>query len=278
MDFKQIWKGNFIKVKGVRLHYIDKGEGETLLLVHGLGAYSYTWRYNIDPLSRHYRVIALDLKGFGFSEKPIGPGYSIDHHVDLVNQFLIEMGLKQVDYIGSSMGGEIALRLCLKQPSRIRRLVLIGSSGYRDKLAKHLRFLGFLPYTFLVKQFVRRKFLKYETLSKIVKEAYYQPHFISKEEIDNYLYPVYSKGFEESYMTMLREFDFGKMKVQYSHISHPALILAGEKDQVIPYDHSLRLSKDLRNSQLITIKETGHFLHEEKPGQINELILKFLTE
>lgn len=75
------WKGKYIYVDGIRIHYLEKGLGEPLLLVHGLGAYSYTWRYNIDALAQHYRVIAIDLKGFGLSDKPKGRGYSIHSHM-----------------------------------------------------------------------------------------------------------------------------------------------------------------------------------------------------
>lgn len=271
-----IWKGNFIKIDGVRIHYIEKGEGPPLLMVHGLGAYSFTWRYNIDELAKNFRVFAIDLKGFGFSEKPLGPGYSIDHHVETMVKFISQMDLAPVNYVGSSMGGEIGLRLSLIHPELIRKLVLIGSSGYRDKLPVWVKLLGRLPYRSFIKSFIQSRYLREDVLAEMFKGAYHDPSILSAEELRQYLSPIFTNGFEESYLMMLREFDFGKFKDHYNQIKHPSLILAGERDRVIPLEHCQRLHRDLRNSQLMVLSECGHFLHEEKWNDTNQHILNFV--
>ncbi|MEW9667788.1 alpha/beta fold hydrolase [Ammoniphilus sp. 3BR4] len=273
---KLIWKGNFIKIDGVLIHYVEKGEGPPLLLVHGLGAYSFTWRYNIDELSKHFRVLAVDLKGFGFSEKPLGPGYSIDHHVDTMVKFISQMGLPPVNYVGSSMGGEIGLRLSLMRPELIRRLVLVGSSGYRDKLPVWVKLLGHLPYRSFIKTFIQSRYLREDVLAEMFKGAYHDPNLLSDEELRQYISPIFTPGFEESYMMMLREFDFGKFKDHYEQIKHPSLILAGENDRVIPLEHCQRLHRELQNSQFIVLSDCGHFLHEEKWTDANRHILNFV--
>ncbi|WP_164984871.1 alpha/beta fold hydrolase [Ammoniphilus sp. CFH 90114] len=273
---KLIWKGNFIKIDGVRIHYVEKGKGSPLLLVHGLGAYSFTWRHNLDELAKQFRVIAVDLKGFGFSEKPVGPGYSIDHHVKIMASFISQLGLGQVDYVGSSMGGEIGLRLCLKHPDLIRKLILVGSSGYRDRLPLWVKMLGHLPYKSFIKTYIQSKYLRVEVLAEMFKGAYHDPNVLSDEEIKQYLSPIYTQGFEESYLTMLREFDFGKCKDQYDQVTHSSLILAAEHDLVIPMEHSKQLHRDLPQSEFIVLPKCGHFLHEEKSQETNQLILEFL--
>ncbi len=273
---QSVWKGHFIQIDGVRIHYVVKGEGKPLVLVHGLGAYSYTWRYNIDELARSYKVFAVDLKGFGYSEKPLGGGYSIDDHVQMMEKFIRRMGLERVDYVGSSMGGEIGLRLCLKNPRLIARLVLVGSSGYRDKLPMWVKLLGHLPYRSFIKSFIRRKYLREDVLAEMVKGAYHNPDVLTPEEISAYLSPIYSQGFEESYLCMLREFDFGKYKDSYQQIKHDSLILAGENDRVIPLEQCYRLRDDLPNSRLVTFSNCGHFPHEEKWKDTNHHILDFL--
>lgn len=272
------WAGKFINLDGVRVHYIERGEGEPVLMVHGLGSYSYTWRHNIDVLASHFRVLAIDLKGFGLSEKPIGPGYSIDSHVYTVLQFISKLDLDWVHFVGSSMGGEIGLRICLEKPELIHKLILIGSSGYRDKLPSSIRLLARLPYKYVVRPLIKRKYLTDEALFQFVKSAFYNPHAITEEEIRQYLYPVSTHGFEQSFIRLLREFDFGKRKEEYESIKHQALILAGEKDFVIPHEHSLKLHRALQNSSLITIPNSGHFLHEEKPEEINRFMLDFLLQ
>lgn len=272
------WIGKFIELDGVRLHYMEKGSGEPILMVHGLGSYSYTWRHNMDELAQQFRVLAIDLKGFGLSEKPVGPGYSIDSHVKTVLQFLSKLNLQRIDYIGSSMGGEIGLRICMEKPEVIKKIILIGSSGYRDKLPVAIKLLAHLPYKYIVRPLIKRKYLTEDALFQFVKSAFYNPHAITEEEVRQYLYPVSTQGFEQSFITLLREFDFGKRKQEYESIEHQALILAGEKDLVIPHHHSVKLHRALKNSKLITISNSGHFLHEEKPKETNQHMLDFLLQ
>ncbi|WP_047154666.1 alpha/beta fold hydrolase [Aneurinibacillus tyrosinisolvens] len=268
--------GEFIEVDGVRLHYIVKGEGPPLLLVHGLGAYSYTWRYNIDELARHFKVYALDLKGFGLSEKPQKGNYSLSSHAKMVARFLDTMGLNSVDYAGSSMGGEIGLRLALQYPERLKKLVLISSSGYRDNLASSLRILAYLMYFPFVRQYIRKKFLQDEILFPIVRQAYYNQEAISDEEVRDCLCPVFLLGTEDAYMALFRQFDFGFEKANYSKIRHQTLIIGGEQDRIIPLTDTKRLHEEIKNSVLITIPDGGHFVHEEKWREVNGYILHFL--
>lgn len=270
------WVGKFIEMDGVRFHYMERGIGSPILMVHGLGSYSYTWRHNIDALAQQYRVLAIDLKGFGLSEKPIGPGYSIDSHVRAILSFISKLDLQQVHYVGSSMGGEIGLRLCLDKPELIGKMILIGSSGYRERLPNAIKLLARLPYKYIVRPLIKSKYLSDEALFQFVKSAFYNPHAITEEEIRKYLYPVRTNGFEQSFITMLKEFDFGKRKQEYESIEHQTLIISGEKDAVIPHEHSVKLHQALKNSSFITIPKSGHFLHEEKPEEINQVMLDFL--
>lgn len=272
------WIGKFIELDGVNIHYLEKGEGFPLLLVHGLGSYSFTWRHNLDELARFFRVYALDLKGFGLSDKPRGKGYSIDHHVKTVLRFMSQKSLGQVHYAGSSMGGEIGLRICIDEPEKVNKLVLIGSSGFRDKLPYPIKILSRLPYQWFVRPLIKRRYLAEDSLVQMVKSAFYHPNAISDEEIRQYLYPFSTKGFEQSWIAMLREFDFGKRKAEYQRIRHPVLIIAGEHDRVIPHEQSVRLHQELKHASFVTIPECGHFLHEEKPTEINDLMIKFLLE
>ncbi|HJV47157.1 MAG TPA: alpha/beta hydrolase [Bacillota bacterium] len=287
ITFMETWKsekvnplsitiGHYMNIEGVRIHYLQKGEGQPVILIHGLGAYSYTWRYNFDELAHDFKVYALDLKGFGLSDKPKKTGYSIDDHVKLVQKFIEKIEEKPVHLVGSSMGGEIGLRICLDSPELIDKLVLIGSSGYRDRIPWYYRVLGYLPYNQWVKRYIQKKYLKEELLAQVVKDAFYDPEKLKPQEIKNYIYPVFLTGFEEAYLSLFRKFDFGKRLNEYSAIQHQALILAGENDRVIPLQHLQRLNQDLSNSTLVTLKKAGHFLHEERPEVVNQLIHQFL--
>jgi len=272
-----MFKGKIIHLDGYRLHYVEEGQGKPLLLIHGLGSYHFTWRHNIKALATQYRVFAIDLKGFGFSDKPKGPGYSLDHHAESIQKFMRALGLQKVHYLGSSMGGEIGMRLCLETPHLIDKLVLVGSSGYRDWLPLSIRILCRLPYKYIVRPFFKRKYLTEQVLMQFVKAAFYNPKSISDDELRQYLIPMANEEFDRSFLALLKEFDFGKRKVDYHKIQHDTLILAGEKDVVITHQDTLRLAKELKNSTMITIPQTGHFMHEERPDVVNRIVLDFLS-
>jgi pimeloyl-ACP methyl ester carboxylesterase len=265
----------FITIDGERLYCHVQGSGNPVLLVHGLGLSSYTWRRNIEALSQNFTVYAPDLRGFGKSDKPDKRGYSLDHHRRMLKKLLDYFDLRKIDYIGSSMGGEIGLRLAMTNPERIKRLVLIASSGYRDEFPRVLRWLSHLPCS-LIEPWVRRRILTEPAIRSSIMGAYYRENAVSEEEIQAMAAPVLEKGSPRAYLRLLREFDFGREKANYAHIMHPALILAGSHDIVIPLEHLRRLHRELPNSKLVVIPESGHMLHEEKWQDVNQLILNFL--
>ncbi|MBO8170801.1 MAG: alpha/beta hydrolase [Bacillaceae bacterium] len=268
----------FSSINGVRLHYVEKGEPyqDPLLFIHGLGAYSYTWRKNLGPLSRQFHVIALDLKGFGFSDKPREQGYSLSSHTELVRSFIDNLGVAPVNIAGNSMGGEIALRLAGRYPDRVNKLVLIAPSCFITRLPYHAYALRYLPYKRFIRTWLRHKYLNSRRLFEAVKNAFYDRKRISEQEIKNFLLPVFLDGFDEAFIRVVREFDFGRDKHLYQKIKHPSLIIAGEKDHVIPLSHLERLCRELANSKIIRMRETGHFPHEERHEQVNQLISDFI--
>ena len=139
--------------QGVTLRYTDSGKGEPLLFLHGFAVSSYTWRHVADRLSGSNRVICLDLKGFGASDKPRDSDYSAYGQAETIAAFLEQRDLKNVTVVGNSFGGRVtmALYLRLSGTGRIKRLVLVDSAGpggvlpCRSDSRKHPRYRRFLP-------------------------------------------------------------------------------------------------------------------------------------
>jgi pimeloyl-ACP methyl ester carboxylesterase len=135
--------GAFVEADGVRIHYVEAGRGETVLLIHGLNASTFSFRYTIPELAQHYRVVALDLKGFGYSERPAGGDSSQTAQAALVERVMDLLGIERAAVVGHSMGGAIAMRLALARPERVSRLVLVDSASDREM------HLGVRPATYL---------------------------------------------------------------------------------------------------------------------------------
>ncbi len=116
-------------VRGINVSYMDEGSGpQTLVLVHGLASNGGFWRYNIAELSRHYRVIAVDLPGYGKSDKGVYP-YTMSFYADVVSGLLTQLGVGKVTYIGHSMGGQIGIHFSFRHPEQLERLILAAPAG-----------------------------------------------------------------------------------------------------------------------------------------------------
>ena len=115
-----------------KIAYIDQGNGEqTIILVHGLASNAGFWRYNIPELSKNYRVIAVDLPGYGKSQKGDYP-YSMSFYADQIKNLIEELKLKNVVYVGHSMGGQIGIKLAIKYPEILSKLVLASPAGFEE--------------------------------------------------------------------------------------------------------------------------------------------------
>src|SRR5882762_10007752 len=121
---------HFAEIDGVRVHYQEKGMGTPLVLIHGFTSSTYSWKDVFEPLSKNFRVIAVDLKGFGFSGKPDGD-YTRRAQAILVAHLLDYLKIDKAWLCGNSMGGEIALNLALHNPARVAGLILIDSAGVK---------------------------------------------------------------------------------------------------------------------------------------------------
>ncbi len=121
------------------------GAGDPVLCLHGLGASTYSWRELIGPLSKQYKLILVDFRGFGASPKPNDKHYSIQEHADSIYQFILEHDLKNLILVGNSFGGAVsllvAIRLCKEERGGFSKLILIDSGGYNLHLPFHLKLL-----------------------------------------------------------------------------------------------------------------------------------------
>jgi len=134
---------NWLEHGGLRMHYLDDGEGDPVLLLHGEPTWSYLWRKTIPPLARSRRVVAPDLIGFGRSDKPTDVDwYSYDKHVESIARLVHELGLERITLVVHDWGGPIGLRFAVENPSLVERIVILdtGIAGGKPPSELWLRF------------------------------------------------------------------------------------------------------------------------------------------
>src|SRR3990172_12332306 len=119
--------GMFVDIDGVRVHYVEAGRGDPVVLIHGWNGSTFSYRHTIPELAQNHRVVALDLLGFGYSGRPARADYSVTAQVRLVAGLMDRLDIPSAVVAGHSMGGGIAMRLALSHPERVERLVLVDS-------------------------------------------------------------------------------------------------------------------------------------------------------
>src|SRR5262249_29753140 len=120
--------GKFVDLAGRRTHYIESGDGEPVILLHGFNYDSYLWAANLDALAQHFKVYALDLWGWGYSTRePLDYGYPL--YADQLLLFMDSLGIERASLVGQSMGAGTAIQFCVQHPHRVYKLVLDAEVG-----------------------------------------------------------------------------------------------------------------------------------------------------
>jgi pimeloyl-ACP methyl ester carboxylesterase len=271
--------GNFIDVNNIDVHYWDEGRGDVLILVHGFSSSVYTWRLNVEPLAEEFRVVVLDLPGFGYTDKPRDFDYSLEGYSDFLIDFMDVMDIDSATLAGNSMGGGGALTTALNSPERVDKLILVDSTGYPEHEEDDEVFLPFL----LMGMPVAGEVLMSLNFRCVVEESmkggvYYDNSFVTDEMVDYYYNAFRSENGQKAPLWVIRNLmatpPMGTENI--SRISMPTLILWGEEDTLIPVEHAAFFDEDISDSRAVIYAEAGHLPHEEKADAVNEEIIDFM--
>lgn len=264
----------------VRLAYREHGKGKPILLIHGFGANAYTWRHLVPALAQTHKVITIDLKGFGQSDKPLDEKYSVLDQAALVADFIERKKLNGVTLIGHSLGGGVALALALdknaERRNRIERLVLLDTVAYAQKIPIAFNLLR-APIIGPVSTFLVPKELQARAALRI---AYHDNSKFDSTDVAEYAGPLRDRGAQHALIRSARQIvphNIDQLAARYPTITIPALVLWCNHDKVVKPHIGWRLHQDLPNSTFKIIKGCGHIPQEERPQETVEAILGFLS-
>ena len=259
---------------GIKTNYLEAGQGPPVVLVHGSGpgvtAYA-NWRLVMPALAERFRVVAPDMVGFGYTDRPPDVEYSVQTWADQVLGLMDSLGMQQASLVGNSFGGSIALRLATQHPDRVDRLVLMGSMGVDFPITEGLdRVWGYEP--------------SFENMRKVLDVFAYSRELVNDELAQVRYEASMQPGFQESFAAMFpapRQRWVEAMKTPEEDIRrlpHRALIVHGREDQVIPVQTSLRLMELLDNGDLHVFSHCGHWSQIERSAEFNRLARDFLSD
>jgi 2-hydroxymuconate-semialdehyde hydrolase len=266
--------GNSILANGIKTNYHDVGSGKPVLLIHGSGPGVTgwaNWRMTIPVLAEQSRVIAPDMVGFGFSERPEGIRYGMDTWVDQAVGLLDALEIESTDIVGNSFGGGLALALAIRHPKRVRKLVLMGAVGVPFTLTPGLDLAwGYTPSIAnmrkLLDVFAYDRNLVTDELAELRYKASIQPGF---QEAFSSMFPAPRQNGVDALTS--REEDIRALP-------HETLVIHGREDQIIPLANSVALASLISRSQLHVFGRCGHWTQIEHAARFNRLVSNFLTE
>jgi pimeloyl-ACP methyl ester carboxylesterase len=265
----------------VKLFYEEKGSGSPVLLIHGFGASTYTWRHIAPALARDHRVIALDLKGFGQSDKPFDSRYSVFDQAELLAQFIEDHDLRDLTIVGHSFGGGVALVLALDQDKRlkgrIKKLVLLDTVAYPQDIPVFFRMLD----TPVVSQIGVRMVPPALQTRIALQIAYLDNSKIEDEEVETYAAPLRTAAGKHAIIHSARQImprGLEQISKSYKSIEQPTLILWCDHDRIVPLDVGLKLRRTLPNATLRIVDDCGHMPQEEQPEATLGLLQDFLGD
>jgi pimeloyl-ACP methyl ester carboxylesterase len=270
-----------IEIHGERLAYYDEGQGEAILLVHGMAGSSATWREILPRLAKRYRVIAPDLLGHGQSAKP-RTDYSLGAFAVGLRDLLDELEVESATVVGHSLGGGIAMQFLYQHPDYCRRLILISSGGLGQDVGWILRLLS-APGAELVMPVIAPKLVL--RAGDSVKSWLSSMGLRSPRgaEIWNAYSSFSDAQTRESFLRTLRSVvDYRGQSVSALNRLQlrsdlPTLAIWGEDDNIIPVDHAYAALEARPDCRLEVLPGVGHFAHVEAPTQVVDLIDEFIT-
>jgi pimeloyl-ACP methyl ester carboxylesterase len=267
-------QGSFIEVDGVRIHYLDRGQGTPVVLLHGnaVSAEDFVVSGLISRLAERYRVIAFDRPGFGHSERPRDRLWTPDAQAALLHQAFSHLGIEQPIVLGHSLGALVALALALRQSADVRRLVLV--SGYyfpSARLDVVLAAPAAVPVVGDVMRYTVSAVFARMLIGRTVK-AMFAPQavpsdFLSTLSREMLVRPLQIRANAEDAAFMVPA--AASLRKHYAELTVPTAIFAGEADKVVdPDDNARKLHAELSNSDLHMLPGLGHMLHHVAPEQL----------
>src|SRR5918993_1618170 len=266
---------------GVRIHFRDRGAGNPIVFIHGFGASLDTWRYLEERLKSEYRIVSLDLKGHGYSDRPLDDRYSLQDHAAVVLGLIDHLKLENAVLVGNSLGCAIALMAALKaqqeSSATVTAMVLIAASLDGGDLPFYLRLLRLPVIASIAAKLTPASF----GTRLILRRAYYDDEKVTHSLVE--LYAKYQRipGTEHALITTARQMippDSSGLRQALKKLQIPILNIIGKHDQIISRESSEGVCQILPRCKDVTIDEAGHVPHEEKPEEVIRLLKDFLAE
>lgn len=278
------FEDHYVEIDGHRLHYVDEGSGEPVLMLHGNPTWSFLYRKFIPEIAKTHRAVALDYLGFGMSDKPRGGDYTITAHIDRLTKFIDSLALEQITPVMQDWGGPIGFSYAINHPNNIKRLVILNTTVFASRTAGIPLVLRAMRAPVLGELLVKRLNLFINGFLRGPGTA--QP--LSKAALAGYRYPYPTYDSRTAILAFPREIPEsveernGRLIQEVENKlpslrDRPALIIWGEKDPAFSLDDAARFRDAFPNHEFHSLSDASHYLQEDKPDFIVPKIVEFIN-
>ena len=265
-----------LALDGRTVHVEQRGAGEPVVLLHGFGESTYSFRYVLPALAERYRVIAVDLNGFGYTDRPRDPAhYTLDGQQRLVLGVLDHLGVESAHFVGHSYGGGLTLWIAAHHPERVRSMVLVDTTLPLYSTTQRKRLANLRPFTFV---YLRTVVLRERYVRQSLEAAYEDDSLATPDVVRAFLDRLRIAGIDDAYYGLLAKLGDPPALVDLAAIDTPALVVWGREDRRTSLRNGERIAAALPRARLIGIPGCGHVPMEEKPRELLAEVLPFLDE
>ena len=257
-------KNAYVSALGVNLHYQDTGPSKNaipIVFLHGFGASLQTWETWAQALSEDYRVISVDLPGFGLTGEDPSGIYTDQRSVEVLEAFLKELNIPKVVLVGNSMGGKFAWQFAARYPNQVAKLVLISPDGYASPGIEYGKKPDVPAIADLYRYFFSKAFLAMN-----LEPAYANPNTLSDALVNRYYDLMLAPGVRGAILARMQQTVLQDPVPSLASIQVPTLLIWGEKDAFIPISNSNDYLKVMPNAKRVSLPNIGHLPQEEQPS------------
>lgn len=263
----------YVQAGDIRIHYNEAGTGEALICIHGGGPGATGWggyNTNIEALSQHFRVLLVDMPGFGKSDPVTLKEPLIVHNARVFKNFIDALGIEKAHFVGNSMGGGTSAKFAIDYPDRIGKLVLMGAAGAGKSLFAPSPMEGIKVLSEVSANPTKEGF------RKLIELFVYDSSFLTDELIEQRLqgtldHPEHAEARRNSTRVQ------ADLSPDMAKITAKTLIIWGRDDRFVPLDHALKYLWGIPDSQLHVYSNCGHWAQYEKSEEFNRLLIDFFT-
>lgn len=272
--YLQTIPSQYASLASFKMHFLEMGEGDPLILIHGGGVWLYSFRHNLRDLSCFFRVYALDMPGYGYT-LPLQDtvSYGLETAAEVLLEFMNMKNIERASLLGHSWGGGWVLRFASQYPERVERLILIDSSGFNVPDVLEWELMKYPVIGGLLMKCITVGIVK-----KRLERSFFHKEMVSRDMAEEVYLPLTFPYNQKAQLKIARNQDWSLTERSMHVIRHPSLVIWGDHDAYLDIELLHRFHRQLPNARTFLFKQCGHSPHEEYPQDVNALITAYLRQ